>query len=162
MSIKTVKKIYSRSKRDALAGRFLWHHMMKQLSDSSDTLTILMPSTNKQWNHLSLSYLDQVLEKYRKKKAFILTVDSQIEKKAHSYSDRIEKIVLCPEKKIRQLIKYIILKDLENEVVIVSLEEPYGRFGDRLVCLNRVWLEDVFLVGVFGLEKNDYIPEENN
>lgn len=39
----------------------------------------------------------------------------------------------------------------DDRLIIASLDEPYGRFGSRLLGLNGLTEEELFVIGVYSL-----------
>lgn len=151
MNIWKVRFKYWTSILNAIEGKFVWHNLIKNNPEIQNTVIVLMPSRDEEVNKYALKYIDKLIERTQRKDAVILTIDTEIEKNLKNYSEKIIKAILFTRKQATKLIKYAALYEFDNRLYIASLEEPYGRFGNRLEGINGITKEEIVATGIFRI-----------
>ena len=146
-----MKYKYIKCQLEALEGKFLWHWLIKKNHEIQDTLVILFPSKGTKYNQYALQYLEELLKKRQRKNAVLLTFDQDIVSEAKLYSHVIARVIYFSRRKALKLMKYATLYEFDDRLIIASLDEPYGRFGSRLLGLNGLTEEELFVIGVYSL-----------
>ena len=151
MNIWKIRFKYWTSILSAIQGKFVWHNLIKNNPEIQNTVIVLMPSRDEEVNKYALKYLDNLIERTRRKDAVILTIDTKIEKNIKNYSEKIIRVISFPRKQALKLIKYVALYEFDNRLYIASLEEPYGRFGNRLEGINDITKEEIVATGIYRI-----------
>lgn len=146
-----VKRELKKSKREVKKGWFLWSLLMKTHKEIQNTAVILMPSKNDAYNYYAMLYVNQYLNKIERENAVILTHDKRVIRDAKNFSPNITSVIPWSRKKAKLLMKYASLYEFDNRLCIASLEEPYGRNGERLVDVKGITQEEIFAIGVYRL-----------
>lgn len=120
----------------AMTGRKRWLTIKDKYSfDKSDTL-VIFPSVNDELNNCALKALPEYLEKKYLKRALILHFGNLI---ADLKMNHIEYIHQSYDD-VRNILYYYRVVQFEKNIVIISLDEPYG--SGNQVGNNGIGIED--------------------
>lgn len=127
-----------------------WHwRKIKKIKGFDNTAVVLLPSCDREINHLALLYLDDMLKSREHDNAIILTHDPEVIKAAHLYSDKIFKVVSFSRKKAERIMQFYCLYEFNKKFIVASLDEPYGRNGSALIGKKGTTKEEIFVIGVY-------------
>ena len=110
---------------------------------------ILLPSCDREINHLALLYLDDMLKSRKYKNAVILTHDNAVKKTASLFSQNILRVVSFSRKKAEHLMQFYCLYEFDKRFTVASLDEPNGRNGSALIGKRGTTVEEIFVIGVY-------------
>jgi hypothetical protein len=109
--------------------------MKKSGHNSPNTLHFLFPDSDETFNRKAIRVcMDKVKEKERVDACFWFMQKRDINPCEHLTIFNVN------EKTMRELMHYYLLGGFKNNMLLVSLEQPYGRFGSRL--LRNMSVED--------------------
>lgn len=151
LTAKKAKKLVKKNILKCYRGAFVWHKILKQNPEISNTAVVLVPEINDDANYYALLYMDDFLNSTNRDNAVILTFDARIQKVCSQFSQRIIRVILLNQKEIEFLMQYMSLYCFDNRLVVASLDKPAGRDGTKLVGLKGLTFEEVFSIGVYGL-----------
>lgn len=109
----------------------------------------MLPSCDREINHLALLYLNSMLKNRKHDNAIILTHDPEVIKAAHLYSDRILRVMPFSRKKAELIMQFYCLYEFNRKFIVASLDEPYGRNGSALIGKKGTTKEEIFVIGVY-------------
>lgn len=132
----------------AYRGWWQWHKITRK-KGFADTAVVLLPSCDREINHLALLYLDAMLEARKFRNAIILTHDPVIEKTAHLFSKNILEVMSFSRKKAEDLMQFYCLYEFDKRFIVASLDEPNGRNGSALIGKRGTTAEEIFIIGVY-------------
>ena len=90
--LRQVKRQLYKNLFKAYGGWWQWRKI-KKVKGFGNTAVVLLPSCDREINHLALLYLNDMLKTRGHDNAIILTHDPEVIKAAHLYSDKILKVV---------------------------------------------------------------------
>ena len=96
--LRQVKRQLYKNLFKAYGGWWQWRKI-KKVKGFGNTAVVLLPSCDREINHLALLYLNDMLKSRGHDNAIILTHDPEVIKAAHLYSDKILKVVSFSRKK---------------------------------------------------------------
>lgn len=131
----------------AYRGWWHWHQVSKGVGGG--TAIILLPSCDREINHLALLYLDAMLKSRKYRDAIILTHDAAVEKCAPLFSKNILRVVRFSRKKAEHLMQFYCLYEFDKRFICASLDEPNGRNGSALIGKRGTTVEEIFVIGVY-------------
>ncbi|WP_167956023.1 hypothetical protein [Anaerosporobacter faecicola] len=127
---------------EAEKGRQIWIQYCDNYKIDSQTLVVLMPEHDWKYNEIALKHMEQYCFKKKLKKKVILTVDNTVIEKYIQYSSDANAI-LVDDEVADDILQFYCLYDFTPNLVIASLEKPYGRKGKGCVGKNKLSLEEV-------------------
>ncbi|MCM1183100.1 MAG: hypothetical protein NC337_06985 [Roseburia sp.] len=148
--LRAVKRQLYKNLFKAYAGWWEWRKI-KKIKGFGNTAVVLLPSCEREINHLALLYLDDMLRSRKHDNAVILTHDPEALKAARLYSDRIIKVVDFSRKKAERIMQFYCLYEFNKKFIVASLDEPYGRNGSALIGKKGTTKEEVFVIGVYRI-----------
>lgn len=132
------------------AYRGLWQwHLINKTPEFDKTEVVLLPGIDHETNYLALIYLDKLLDRKGADNAVILTFDPGVLKAAKLFSDRILDVREFNRKKCEHLMQLYSLYEFAPNFTCASIDEPYGRIGDKLIGKRGTTKEEVFVIGVY-------------
>lgn len=149
--LKQVKRQLYRNLISAYRGWWEWHKIVKGKGVGDNTAVVLLPSCEREINHLALLYLDSMLSRRKYKNAVILTHDPAVKKCAQLFSPNILRVVSFSRKKAEHLMQFYCLYEFDKRFICASLDEPNGRNGSALIGKRRITKEEIFAVGVYRI-----------
>lgn len=151
------------------AYRGLWQwHLINKTKGFDKTEVVLLPGLDHESNYLALIYLDKLLDRKGADNAVILTYDPGVLKTAKLFSDRILDVRKFDRKKCEHLMQLYSLYEFAPNFTCASIDEPYGRNGDKLVGKRGTTKEEIFVIGVYRLypferpERPKYIGDDRD
>lgn len=147
--LKQVKRQLYLNLISAYRGWWQWHKVIKGKGVDGTTAVILLPSCEREINHLALLYLDDMLKSHKYKNAVILTHDPAVEKSAPLFSKNILRVIHFSRKKAEHLMQFYCLYEFDKRFMVASLDEPNGRNGSRLIGKRGTTAEEIFVIGVY-------------
>ena len=148
--LRDVKRQLYKNLFKAYGGWWQWRKI-KKIKGFDNTAVILLPSIERDINHLALLYLDDMLKSRGHDNAIILTHDPEVMKAAHLYSDKILKVVPFSRKNAEYIMQFYCLYEFNKKFIVASLDEPYGRNGSVLVGKRGTTKEEIFVIGVYRI-----------
>lgn len=133
----------------AYQGLWQWHLINRIKGFGQRTMVVLLPGTDRETNYLALLYLDQMLENRNYENAVILTHDEGVIRSGHLFSERILEIKRFDCRKAEHLMQLYCLYEFAPNFICASIDEPYGRNGDRLIGKRGTTKEEIFVIGVY-------------
>lgn len=130
-------------------GWWQWHKVIKGKGVTANTAVILLPDCNRETNHLSLLYLDDMLKSHNYKNAVILTHDPAVKKSVSLFSQNILRVISFSRKKAEHLMQFYCLYEFDKRFTVASLDEPNGRNGSALIGKRGTTVEEIFVIGVY-------------
>lgn len=146
--LKQVKRQLYKNLFSAYQGWWQWHKIIKG-KGVENTAVVLLPSCDREINHLALLYLDQMLESRRYTNAVILTHDPAVVKSAVLFSKNILRVTSFSRKNAEHLMQFYCLYEFDKRFIVASLDEPYGRKGSALIGKKGTTAEEIFVIGVY-------------
>lgn len=147
--LKQVKRQLYLNLISAYRGWWQWHKVIKGKGVTGDTAVILLPSCEREINHLALLYLDDMLKSRKYRDAVILTHDPAVKKSASLFSRNILRVVSFSRKKAEHLMQFYCLYEFDKRFTVASLDEPNGRNGSALIGKRGTTVEEIFVIGVY-------------
>ncbi|MCI9289966.1 MAG: hypothetical protein HFF23_10855 [Oscillospiraceae bacterium] len=147
--LKQVKRQLYRNLISAYRGWWEWHKIVKGKGVGDNTAVVLLPSCEREINHLALLYLDSMLSRRKYKNAVILTHDPAVKKCAQLFSPNILRVVSFSRKKAEHLMQFYCLYEFDKRFICASLDEPNGRNGSALIGKRGTTAEEIFVIGVY-------------
>ena len=147
--LKQVKRQLYRNLISAYRGWWEWHKIVKGKGVGDNTAVVLLPSCEREINHLALLYLDSMLSRRKYKNAVILTHDPAVKKCAQLFSPNILRVVSFSRKKAEHLMQFYCLYEFDKRFICASLDEPNGRNGSALIGKRGTTVEEIFVIGVY-------------
>ena len=147
--LKEVKRQLYRNLISAYQGWWQWHKVIKGKGIAGNTAVVLLPSCDREINHLALLYLDNMLNSRKYKNAVILTHDPAVQKCAGIFSQNILRVLSFSRKKAEHLMQFYCLYEFDKRFIVASLDEPNGRNGSALIGKRGTTVEEIFVIGVY-------------
>ena len=146
--LKGVKRQLYRNLRAAYRGWWQWHKVIRG-KGVGNTAVVLLPSCDREINHLALLYLDDMLKSRKHDNAVILTHDPAVLKSAGLFSQKILRVIPFSRKKAEDLMQFYCLYEFDKRFLVASLDEPNGRNGSVLIGKKGTTQEEIFVIGVY-------------
>lgn len=150
-NIGTVRRILRHKISCAIRGQRLWHRITQKYDPKRESVAVLMPTLSHSYNYHALLYLDQLIENIGKKSAIVLSPDQSAVAAAQFFSERIRKAMVITDKQAEQLMCFYTIFPYDFLFFVASLNEPYGRTGDKIVGKNGTTVGELMALGVFKL-----------
>jgi len=147
--LKQVRRQLYRNLIAAYRGWWQWHKVIKGKGVAGNTAVVLLPSCDREINHLALLYLDEMLKSRKYKNAVVLTHDPAVLSCAGLFSKNILRIVSFSRKKAEDLMQFYCLYEFDKRFIVASLDEPSGRNGSALLGKRGTTAEEIFVIGVY-------------
>lgn len=148
--LRTVKRQLYKNLIKAYSGWWQWRKI-KKVKGFNNTAVVLLPTCEREVNHLALLYLDDMLKSRRHDNAIILTHDPEVLKAASLYSNKILKVIPFSRKKAEHIMQFYCLYEFNKKFIVASLDEPYGRNGSALIGKRGTTKEEVFVIGIYRI-----------
>ncbi len=113
---------------EAKKGRKIWLDLRNKWELDENWFLIILPEKSKELNSIALLKLDNFLNKKYVQNALILYSSYLSDQDKFNYSNNIV-FVYIEEKKLKQVLRYYRLKQFFKNIVVISLEEPFGNSG---------------------------------
>lgn len=128
----------------SLRGRDRWLKFKEKYQIDEEWYLILMPTYNEKLNRKAFSYLDEFMDKkYIKKTLVIISEHSNVNSMSYNKREGVY-IESVNEKIMKELVSYYRLQQFFRNVVVISMEEPFGTGG---------------IVGKCGITLDDYVKD---
>lgn len=149
--LRQVKSQLHKNLISSYKGWWQWHKVIKAKGIGGSTAVILLPSCDKEINHLALLYLDDMLKSRKHENAVILTHDPAVKKCAELFSKNILRIVSFSRRNAENLMQFYCLYEFDKRFTVASLDEPNGRNGSALIGKRGTTVEEIFVIGVYHI-----------
>ena len=126
---------------EAWKGRSLWKKLVREYEIKLGVYLIALISDDVEQNTYAISYLEEFLKKKYAEGAVILTYDSRYDKEIRSLHLANVHIRHVTTKEMTSIARYYCLQRFSDNVVIVSLDEPFGSYG--LLEKDGISMEDM-------------------
>lgn len=122
-----------------IRGKLAWNGLRKSLNITQERYVIICLHKEGKIIKDYLDNLPRIIEQKRMERPIILTDDFEI---VNEYGDRSDCLVLFLDtQKIDDVVKYYLLREFKERIVIVSLNAPFGSYG--LIEAEKVRAEDM-------------------
>ena len=146
---------FVRKKENAKLGFNYLKSMIHEYALNNSDHIILFPHINHEINDYGLRYLGRFCDKVKPNKVLILCIDEGIVKNIEKNINGVEIIVkIIKDEEMNNIIQCYATFDMTNNIIMMSLTEPYGRYGEK-VMEKGVGLDKVVSIGIYKL--NNYI-----
>ncbi len=112
--------------KKALNGKEIWNVYNEKYHLNEDGLVIIMPTVDEELNKTAVQLLPEYMERKYYKNALVLSRKKYISK--HTGGQRVINECLSNEE-MTCIVSYYRLKQFFKNIVIVSIEEPFGGGG---------------------------------
>jgi len=148
---KLLNMLLNRKIDEAGAGREFWIKILKEYCIKESDYVLLLPTNDYEYNHFSLFYLEEYLRKKNSSRAIILCTSSEWSDKAKSYSPFITDSVRIKPIEAEYLMSFYCLYEFSDHIIFGSLNEPEGRFGENIIGIKGLTIEDVIKVTLYDI-----------
>ena len=149
--LKQVKRQLYRNLAGAYRGWWQWHKVVKIKGVTGSTAVVLLPSCDREINHLARLYLDEMLKSRKFTNAVLLTHDPAVRKCAELFSKNVLRVIVFKRKKAEDLMQFYCLYEFDKRFIVASLDEPNGRNGSSLLGKRGTTQEEIFAIGVYRI-----------
>ena len=150
-SLKQMRRQMRANLKKAFKGWRQWYKLVRLQGVAGHTLFLLLPGDDAEVAYYALKHLDNVLDNRQMVNAVVLAHDPVVLKAAPLFSKRILHAVPFSREQAEQLMQYHTVYNVDARLVVMSLDEPYGRNARTLVGRRGVTLEEVVVVGVYRM-----------
>lgn len=139
-----VQKCVDEKYNDALCGRTEWIELKEEYQIDNEWYLILMPSYDEELNQKAIYYLrDFMYRKYVEKVLVIHLLGTSLHFKENMDNKKVF-IKSVSKGKMRELITYYRLQSFFRNIIVISMDEPFGTKG---------------FIGKCGITIDDYIKD---
>lgn len=135
-------------------GKEIWDLFISKFSITDKDTIILFPHQNNNINTIGLKYLHTYIKIRKPEKVFVIYKEEGL------FDNILENRIITKrlgEEEIRNLLSYYSLHELGKNFKLVSLVEPFGRFGDKIVYYDDISMDEVVVYGIYGLSKGEIV-----
>lgn len=134
----------------------LWYEFIQNSKLNKEDYILLFPHCEDPINEVGLKYLKLFISIKKPHKVIIFCqskkVYEQIRKDAVNYYIEVR---LMNKKEIEDLLTCYSAVNLSSHFIVMSLMEPFGRYGEKVIKRNGVEIEKVVLFGIYGLNREE-------
>lgn len=123
----------------------------KNKIENRDTI-ILFPHMEGEINIVGCALLPIYIKKRNPHKVIILFTENAMIK---VFEDPAVLQIQLNTDQINCLMAYYSLCNLGYNFIVMSLTEPYGRFGEKVIERNNISLKEVVAYGIYGLSREE-------
>lgn len=141
--------LLSESIEMARKGREHWINISETYNVGDKGYVVLLPDCNKEINEISIEAINKLAE--NSNRIIVLTHDDMI----LGYKEFKHNVTVAEfdRNKAEELMKFYTLYQFTNKLIIVSLREPEGRYGEGLIGKKGITLKELIYIGIFGLKE---------
>ncbi|CAM3692120.1 hypothetical protein COLU111180_03175 [Cohnella lubricantis] len=138
--------------RVAYTGKRLWVRLKKKHSVNKEDCLVLMPHVDSEINLSTVKHLKSYLRRKAINRALVVTNDFNAIaslKQLESENDELKiDIVETTIDKIQNICKYYRMIHFHKEIIVVSIEEPFGSKG--LLGKTAITIDDMVKYSILG------------
>ena len=146
-----IKEKVAQNIEKARQGRALWIDVASKCAASNEDYVILFPGAYDDWAHYGALYLDDFLAAKNSERAVVLYHDEKIRESLKICSAKAEAVYFSRED-AEKIMAFYNLYQFAGNLVIFSPNEPAGRNGGALVGKKGITVEEVAVLGIYGLK----------
>lgn len=143
--------------RQIKEGFRLWNKIIKKIGDVKNQYILVFPHCSHPVNEVGLKYLDLFIRIRKPDRVSILCQSKKIYSPIASFDECVFGELLSQTEMECLLTCYSAI-NLSGRLIIMSLTEPRGRFGEKVIEDKGVDIDQVVLLGIYGLS----LEEVNN
>lgn len=124
------------------------------------TQVILFPEDDEQLNYYGMIYLDEYLIRNNPFEVIVLTSNHYVVENISKYVKSNMKVQKISQQDCYNLIMYLRLMEFDRMIKVISLDQPLGRNGKKLLKSGKVDIELLVAVGIYRLipyDKDDIL-----
>lgn len=133
----------------ARKGREHWMHISETYNVDDKSYVVLLPDCNKEINEISIGAINKLAD--NSNKIIVLTHDNSI-MGYKDFKNNVD-VIEFGRKEAEELMKFYALYQFTNKLIIVSLNEPEGRYGEGLIGKKGITLKELVYIGIFGMKE---------
>ena len=136
---------------------FLWFSFKKKYHFDDNTVVIMLPENNKQWNDLAIYYLDGYMKRKNVDHSFVFCADKQyleeciLNNKRENYH-----FSYCDKWKMQRLMDYYCLHQFSDKIVFFYLNYPHDNKSQYILDSTEVSIDELICHSFYRLRK---VPE---
>ena len=136
----------------ACKGKLLWEKLKKENGNGyHPSRYLLFPSKDEEYNAWALYYMDAYIKKFKLDKINILTCNENIQKAVTGLTHKNIHVIILDEKQMECLLRFCALINLNSEITIVSVREPYDTGAERLLGKKSVTKREIIWYDIFRM-----------
>lgn len=128
----------------------LWNKIILELGFVKDEYILVFPHCNHLVNEVGLKYLSLFTRIKKPDKIAILCQSKKIYSQIASFDTYVLGELLS-ETEMKCLLACYSAVNLSGRIIIMSLTEPIGRYGEKVIENKGVDIDQVVLLGIYGL-----------
>lgn len=141
---------YNEKKRQIRNGKEIWDSFISKYSITDKDTVILFPHKNNDINTIGLKYLPIYIKIRKPERVFVIYQEEGL------FDNILDSRIITNrlgEKEINNILTYYSLHELGTNFKLMSLVEPFGRFGDKTIYYDDISIDEVVVYGIYGLSK---------
>ena len=139
--------------RKARLGWTLWKKLMKQYHIDYQTVVLLLPEKDTEWNDCALKYLPDYMERKSASSAVVLVPEKGLGKIVESRNIPGCKPYFFPRYKMGLLLKYYCLYRFFDNIVFLYLDQPRDNLSRLILEQGTVNVEEMICLGFYNLRR---------
>lgn len=156
MNGKCIEEGFIREKIDnAISGisiyKKIWrkHHKVR---NNARTFAVIFPEHDDELEKYTLQTIEHFLEQTHYKKFFLIGTSE--------FSKEITSLKCCAayelitDREMQLLMESLCFFMFQTNIIVVSLDQPYGRNASNILSYNKITKEDIIKKGIFAYEKD--------
>lgn len=140
--------------RQIKEGYGLWNRIIKNNGFFKGEYILVFPHCNHPVNEAGIKYLDLFIRIRRPRKVAILCQSRELYSQLAFFDARICGELLS-EAEMNCLLACYSAVNLSGHLIIMSLTEPVGRYGEKVIENKNVDIDRVVLLGIYGLSEEE-------
>lgn len=112
---------------------------------------VLFPEEDEQLNYYGMIYLDEYLIRNNPYEVIVLTSNPYVVENISNYVKSTIKVEMISQQDCYNLIMYLRLMEFDRMIKVISLDQPLGRNGKKLLSSGKVDMELLVAVGIYRL-----------
>ena len=136
----------------AYKGKIVWERIKKKYGRGiAPSRYIVFPEDDEEYNKWALYYMPKYLEREHFDKVIILTSSPKLEEECKKIKHANKKILMVDERKMRYLIRFAGLVNMNDEWTIISVKQPYDTCAEQLLGKKGITKRDIVWYDIYKM-----------
>jgi hypothetical protein len=140
---------------EAKRGMQRWNAFVREKAPAASDCVVVFPEKDEAINEEGMRCLREYVDGISARRVWIFYVRAELGAEFCDYCPAEYCATRLSEDEMRAILRFFGLKEISNRVVIVSLNRPEGRAGDKAINRNGFPLSDVVRYGIYALKAGE-------